>query len=266
MNLRELIRANDSIIDFIESPDAKMTFKSLSEKLNIKLEELLELLEEENVIINDTNEKSYISSDTLKQILFKESEISTNNEKDFLSSTFILDAIENINNNSILAIKLCKKLNVSMKMLAEILSKEGYEFDRLIAVTKIDLTKLKSLLKHPSSDTASILQKLEIKINRTTENKYVKSTVLNQFIRSEYIRAYAKIRAQGHCELCEKKAPFNDYLGNPFLEIHHIIYLSKGGSDSIDNVAAICPNCHRKLHNLNLKSDVEKLLYKRQFS
>lgn len=33
-----------------------------------------------------------------------------------------------------------------------------------------------------------------------------------------------------------------------FLETHHIIPLSKGGADTIYNVAAICPNHHREAH------------------
>lgn len=32
-------------------------------------------------------------------------------------------------------------------------------------------------------------------------------------------------------------------------DIHHIIQRSKGGSDEHDNLAYICPNCHRMVHN-----------------
>ena len=31
--------------------------------------------------------------------------------------------------------------------------------------------------------------------------------------------------------------------------------LSKGGEDSEHNTVALCPNCHRKMHILNNKSD-----------
>lgn len=73
-----------------------------------------------------------------------------------------------------------------------------------------------------------------------------------------YIREYAKLRANGHCELCGMKAPF-EVNGTPFLEIDHIIPLSQDGRDSIDNVAALCPNCHRKKHYLKLSEDVETI-------
>jgi 5-methylcytosine-specific restriction enzyme A len=77
--------------------------------------------------------------------------------------------------------------------------------------------------------------------------------------RNIYVSQYAKIRAQGICDLCEEPAPFNTSKGEPYLETHHIVWLSKGGLDSLDNTVALCPNCHRKMHSLNKVSDVKKL-------
>jgi len=68
-----------------------------------------------------------------------------------------------------------------------------------------------------------------------------------------------KRRANGFCQLCEEPAPFKDKKGEPFLESHHIVWLSKGGDDTIENTVALCPNCHRKMHSLNLKSDINHL-------
>jgi 5-methylcytosine-specific restriction protein A len=65
---------------------------------------------------------------------------------------------------------------------------------------------------------------------------------------SAQIRAYAKLRAGGMCENCNKAAPFKDKSGEPFLEVHHINRLADDGPDSPRNVAAICPNCHREAH------------------
>ena len=48
-------------------------------------------------------------------------------------------------------------------------------------------------------------------------------------------------------------------MASPFLEVHHIEFLSNGGDDSIDNVSALCPNCHRKMHALAIQSDISKL-------
>lgn len=78
--------------------------------------------------------------------------------------------------------------------------------------------------------------------------------------RNTYIAEYSKRRAGGICQLCGEKAPFNDKNGEPYLESHHIVWLSKGGEDSIDNVAALCPNCHRRMHIIDDERDVNYLL------
>jgi predicted HNH restriction endonuclease len=57
-------------------------------------------------------------------------------------------------------------------------------------------------------------------------------------------------RAKGICERCKKKAPFlrrSD--GSPYLESHHWKPLAEGGEDTVENAAALCPNCHRELHH-----------------
>lgn len=80
-----------------------------------------------------------------------------------------------------------------------------------------------------------------------------------QYTRSLYVSEFAKRRAQGICQLCLQPAPFNDEFGKPYLEAHHIIWLSQGGEDSVSNTVALCPNCHRKMHVLDRVEDREKL-------
>ena len=50
--------------------------------------------------------------------------------------------------------------------------------------------------------------------------------------------------------------------GKPYLEAHHIIWLAKGGADEIENVVALCPNCHKKMHIVAEPADVESLKQK----
>jgi hypothetical protein len=78
-------------------------------------------------------------------------------------------------------------------------------------------------------------------------------------VRKPEVREFVRFRANGICELCDQKAPFNNPKGEPFLEVHHIDYLCDDGHDSPDNAAALCPNCHRKMHILNDSKDVKKL-------
>ena len=56
-------------------------------------------------------------------------------------------------------------------------------------------------------------------------------------------------------------APFLDRNREPYLEEHHIKRLADGGTDTIDNVVAICPNCHRRMHVLNREEDLLKLRF-----
>lgn len=86
-----------------------------------------------------------------------------------------------------------------------------------------------------------------------------RSTVSKQFDRDPHVAEHAKRVAKGICDLCSSPAPFRNGDGQPYLETHHIEWLAKGGSDTIDNTVALCPNCHRKMHVLNLETDREKL-------
>ncbi len=85
----------------------------------------------------------------------------------------------------------------------------------------------------------------------------------NQNKRDPYIVVAAKLIANGYCELSNDdgefhKAPvFKGY--GPYLEVHHIVWLSKRGTDRLDNVVALCPTCHRKMHIVNDADDVNRL-------
>lgn len=73
---------------------------------------------------------------------------------------------------------------------------------------------------------------------------------------------YALRRARGRCELCAQPAPFTTHDGQPFLEVHHVVHLARDGADEIDNMVALCPNCHRRMHVLERPGDVKILQQK----
>jgi len=81
-----------------------------------------------------------------------------------------------------------------------------------------------------------------------------------QHDRDPWINAHAKRRAGGVCQLCKVPAPFNNSKGEPYLEVHHIEWLAKNGEDTPENTVALCPNCHRKMHIVDCKDDVDLLL------
>jgi 5-methylcytosine-specific restriction protein A len=82
-----------------------------------------------------------------------------------------------------------------------------------------------------------------------------------QYDRNEAVAEFVKRGAQGICGLCNRPAPFETKEG-PYLECHHIVHLSKRGPDSIENAVALCPNCHRKMHVMDLAEDREVLMAK----
>ncbi|WP_224268573.1 HNH endonuclease [Haloprofundus salinisoli] len=70
-----------------------------------------------------------------------------------------------------------------------------------------------------------------------------------QYPRSQAVKDYALAAADGVCQGCGEDAPFVDSKGKPFLEVHHLYRRSDGGADDPDNVLALCPNCHRRVHH-----------------
>lgn len=106
--------------------------------------------------------------------------------------------------------------------------------------------------------TSSELRKVAIATGSESPEKIEEETT--RFKRSEYVIAYANKRAMGKCDLCNNPAPFKKKDGEPYLEVHHIIFLSENGPDTIENVVALCPNCHRRMHSLQNEEDVENLI------
>ena len=118
-------------------------------------------------------------------------------------------------------------------------------------------------------------EKKDYKASRASDDQVLQKAIENQSeivsrrevfstvcLRDAYVSEYAKRRANGHCQLCEQPAPFLNNDGKPYLETHHIDWISQGGSDTINNTVALCPNCHRKMHVLNHEEDKQYLLNK----
>jgi len=54
-----------------------------------------------------------------------------------------------------------------------------------------------------------------------------------------------------HKRIVTMKTDSCDVCGNPMtdiLEIHHVIPLSRGGDNTIENFVCLCPNCHKIVH------------------
>ena len=78
--------------------------------------------------------------------------------------------------------------------------------------------------------------------------------------RSEAVRVYVLRCAEGQCEGCGNDAPFLRKDGRPYLEPHHLRRRADGGPDHPRWVAALCPNCHRRVHSGADGKDVNRRL------
>lgn len=85
--------------------------------------------------------------------------------------------------------------------------------------------------------------------SKTRNKPKVVYRLVHDYNRDPDVVAEALCRAESFCEKCKEKAPFlKRSNGKPYLEVHHIIPLSQGGLDSLENVISLCPNCHREIH------------------
>lgn len=134
------------------------------------------------------------------------------------------------------------KLNNESEPIPEEILKENIIVKERIA-QRVSLRDLKRLAEQNESEVVSS-----------------RKVTSNAFIRDVFVAEFAKRRADGICQLCNEPAPFSNRDGNPYLECHHIEWISNGGSDTIENTVALCPNCHRKMHVWNLKSDRDTLI------
>ena len=103
------------------------------------------------------------------------------------------------------------------------------------------------------------LKELKYKASKSQSKPGSRVATTTTYQRDANVVNYTLKRANGICELCEQPAPFKKKNGDPYLEVHHVEQLSNGGDDTIENAIALCPNCHRKMHSLGLKSDIGKL-------
>ncbi len=103
------------------------------------------------------------------------------------------------------------------------------------------------------------IEELKSRAKRAKTKPALRMAQTASYVRDAAVAEYAKRLANGHCDLCEKPAPFQNKQKEAYLECHHIVWLAKGGDDTVDNTVALCPNCHRKMHVLDHKADKQKL-------
>lgn len=102
----------------------------------------------------------------------------------------------------------------------------------------------------PAQEEGATLEELRDKaLEKASPQATLEERLRNYYKRSDCIRLYALKRAGGRCEGCGENAPFMGKSGTPYLEVHHLRSLWDEGPDVPENVIALCPTCHSRVHN-----------------
>lgn len=111
------------------------------------------------------------------------------------------------------------------------------------ALNAKESAQLQLLLKEEGSGYAS-----------ETKTRITKSYERNRQLTSELHRLY-----KGRCQVTGHDSPL--VYGVPTAEAHHIVYRSRGGEDSLENLVLVSPNVHRAIHAADAKFDFGNLAF-----
>ena len=160
--------------------------------------------------------------------------------KSFFKSTSLDDAVSELKNN--------------YQDFSRVIALLNYE-ESLHDINEKDYLRVNASQKDAPSARRKRLQN---NIKKTRKQRlYVDS-----YTRNPDVVAESLYLADGICQRCHSKAPFiRKSDGTLYLEVHHIIPLSEQdlheeNLDILNNVMAICPNCHREIHYGQLLSEI----------
>lgn len=118
-------------------------------------------------------------------------------------------------------------------------------------ILRVQKSKARKASKLTTEELENIVSAIRTKGERKVSSK--------KYDRNPAIAVLACRYAKGICQLCQNLAPFNRPDGTPYLESHHVEWLSREGYDEISNCVGVCPNCHKKMHVVDDEKDVKKL-------
>ena len=100
------------------------------------------------------------------------------------------------------------------------------------------ISKIKGLPKEKNNEAI-------VKIDEIKGNPKRNSTLVERLKRNNALVALMKQKYNFKCQFCGFN--FKKYDGSYYVEVAHIIPLSKGGPDTSKNMLVLCPNHHKML-------------------
>lgn len=111
-----------------------------------------------------------------------------------------------------------------------------------------------ALYANEPSQLNLILESPTIPYTESYKNRLRKSHDRNRQLVQELYDLYS-----GRCQVTGHDSPL--LYGVPTAEAHHIIYRSRGGEDTIDNMVLLSPNLHRAIHSAEAHFDYNTLSF-----
>lgn len=128
-----------------------------------------------------------------------------------------------------------------------------------------------SLQENQTNEYQELVEKISLKnfdLKKIKQGIPVKKVSSGEkYLRDLQVAYAAKVFSSFRCEIDKKHQTFiSKYSSQNFVESHHLIPMKnqnrfKHSIDIISNIVALCPNCHRAVHNAN-KLERNKLLIK----
>jgi predicted restriction endonuclease len=104
-----------------------------------------------------------------------------------------------------------------------------------------------------------ILSPYPLESDSGSRQKAVQHPIRKIYARNPKIRSQVLSIADGRCECCGELG-FICENGDRYLETHHIVGVAERGPDSVDNIIAVCPICHRKAHFAADRVQIERMM------
>lgn len=138
---------------------------------------------------------------------------------------------------------------LSKQRKAESIREVMREFAALLARSAVSSTQKEDLAVEVKTSLRDSPEARSTRLSSAQDTPAAIVRLVIDYKRNPDVIAEALYRADGVCQKCKAQAPFKRAKdSSPYLEVHHVIQLAHGGPDNVENVIALCPNCHRESH------------------